>query len=179
MRFVLLFVALITLGLIATVGCGESAPMPTPTPTPQEVYLKSVQRWAYFLEFALSDQDIYREAAFDPSVVNEAATMDPLKELRPEWMSNFDTMVNLLDFIYLDPDRHFSFDGIPVPEFQEDAEYIQDQLRIMIKEYAIWKADPYGNADAFERLRAAHMPAHFAAGKLNIDAIRASNSGGY
>ena len=33
MRVVLLFVALITLGLIATVGCGESALTPTPTPT--------------------------------------------------------------------------------------------------------------------------------------------------
>ena len=179
MRFVLVFIALITMGLAAAVGCGESVPTPTPTPTLEETYLKSVQRWAYFLEFALSDQDIYREAAFDPSVVNEAATMDPLKELRPGWMSNFDTMINLLDVIYLDPDRHFSFDGIPVPEFQEDAEHIQDQLRIMIKEYAIWKADPYGNADAFRRLKGAHSAAHFSASKLNIDAIRASNTGDY
>ena len=179
MRVALLLVAFIVLGLAAAVGCGESVPTPTPTLTPQEVYLQSVQRWAYFLEIDLSAQDIYREAAFDPSVVNEAATMDPLKELRPEWMSNFDATINLLDVIYLDPDRHFSFDGIPVPEFQEDAEHIQDQLRIMIKEYAIWKADPYGNADAFERLRAAHMSVHFAAGKLNIDAIRASNTGDY
>ncbi len=179
MRVVLLFVALITLGLAAAVGCGESVPTPTLTLTPQEVYLQSVQRWAYFLEFALSDQDIYREAAFDPSVVNEAATMDPLKELRPGWMSNFDTMINLLDVIYLDPDRHFSFKGEPVPRFERTANGIMDKLRIMMREYELWKADPYRNADAFERLRAAHMSAHFSASKLNIDAIRASNTGDY
>ena len=34
MRVVLAFVALITLGLVAVVGCGESVPTPTPTPTP-------------------------------------------------------------------------------------------------------------------------------------------------
>ena len=33
MRVVLLFVALITLGLAGAVGCGESVPTPTPTPT--------------------------------------------------------------------------------------------------------------------------------------------------
>ena len=33
MRFILLFIALITLGLIATVGCGEAVTTPTPTPT--------------------------------------------------------------------------------------------------------------------------------------------------
>ncbi len=41
MRFVLLFVALITLGLAAAVGCGESTPTPTPTASPQASYLDS------------------------------------------------------------------------------------------------------------------------------------------
>ena len=179
MRVALLLVAFIVLGLAAAVGCGESVPTPTPTLTPQEVYLQSVQRWAYFLEIALSDREIYQEALWDQSVVNEAALMDPLTEQRPLWLSSLDGTISTLDFIYLDPGRHFSFKGEPVPRFERTANGIMDKLRIMMREYELWKADPYRNADAFERLRAAHMSAHFSASKLNIDAIRASNTGDY
>ena len=178
MRFVLLFVALITLGLV--VACGKPPPpTPTPTPTLQETYLKSVQRWAYGLGISLSERAIYSEAAIDPLSVLEAASLDPLISDRPSWMSNFDGMVTTLDVLYLDPERHLAFRGLPVPSFERRAEGIKDQLRTMIREYGVWKADPYENIDAFERLTEAHAAAFRAAEQLNLDAIKAMNTGDY
>ena len=43
----------------------------------------------------------------------------------------------------------------------------------------LWKADPYGNTDAFERLAQSHGYAFLSAGKLNLDAIKAMNTGDY
>ena len=183
MRVVLVFVALITLGLIATVGCVESVPTPTPTPTPtpalQETYLKSVQRWAYGLGISLSERAIYSEAAIDPLSVLEAASLDPLISDRPSWMSNFDIMFSALEHIYLDDSSNVALKGKPVPSFERRAEGIKDQLRTMIRQYGVWKADPYENTDAFERLTEAHVAAFRAAEQLNLDAIKAMNTGAY
>ena len=178
MRVVLVFVALITLGLIATVGCGESAPTPTPTQTPQEVYLKSVNRWAFQLEINLGERAIYSEAAIDPMSVLEAATLDPLTSERPSWMSNFDIMFSAIE-IFLDSSSTYAFKGVPVPSIERRAERIKDQLRTMVREYESWKTDPYGNTDAFEGLAEVHVSAFSAVGQLKLDAIKAMNTGEY
>ena len=179
MRVVLVFVALITLGLIATVGCGESVPTPTPTPTLQETYLDSMQKWAFFVEIHLKERELYEQAAIDPTSVLEAVSIDPSDPSRPLWMTDFDYMVTTLDFLYLDPERHLAFRGLPVPSFERRADTIKHHLRTMMREYELWKADPYGNTDAFERLAQSHGYAFLSAGKLNLDAIKAMNTGEY
>ena len=178
MRVVLAFVALITLGLVAACG-GELPPTPTPTPTTQETYLKSVQRWAFLLQNTLSERELYEEAAIDPLAVLEAATIDPSTTSRPIWMANFDVMIGSLDFLYLDPASTFAFKGKPVSKVEVRADGIKQNLRTMIREYELWKADPYGNADALERLADVHVYAFRAVSQLNLDAIKAMNTGDY
>ena len=175
MRVVLAFVALITLGLIATVGCGESVPTPIPTPTLQETYLKSVQRWVYGLGITLGERELYEQ---DPISIIEAASIDPLAEARPSWMALFEGMIRVLEPIYVDP-QDSPFEGLPVPSFESRVEGIKNLLRAMTREYWHWKADPYENIDAFERLTEAHAAAFRAAEQLNLDAIKAMNTGEY
>ena len=172
MRFVLLFVALITLGLIATVGCGESVPTPTPTPTLQETYLKSVQRWVYGLGITLGERELYEQ---DPISIIEAASIDPIVEERPSWMANFEGTIRVLEPIYVESE----FEGKAVPSFESRVEGIKNLLRAMTREYWNWKEDPYGNIGAFERLTEAHVAAFRAAEQLNLDAIKAMNTGDY
>ena len=175
MRFVLLFIALITLGLAAAVGCGESVPTPTPTPTLQETYLKSVQRWAYGLGITLGERELYEQ---DPISIIEAASIDPIVEERPSWMALFEGMIRVLEPIYVDP-QDSPFEGLPVPSFERRVDGIKDLVRAMTREYWNWKDDPYGNIGAFERLTQAHGAAFRAAEQLNLDAIKAVNTGEY
>ena len=171
MRVVLVFIALITLGLVAACG-GESPPTPTPTPTLQETYLKSVQRWAYGLGITLGERELYEQ---DPISIIEAASIDPLAEARPSWMVNFEGTIRVMEPIYVESE----FEGKAVPSFEGRVEGIKNLLRAMTREYWNWKEDPYGNIGAFERLTEAHVAAFRAAEQLNLDAIKAMNTGDY
>ncbi len=173
MRVVLVFIALITLGLV--VACGEAEPTPTPTPTLEETYLKSVQRWVYGLGITLGERELYEQ---DPISIIEAASLDPLISDRPSWMSNFEGMIRVLEPIYVDP-QDSPFEGLPVPSFKSRVEGIKNLSRAMTREYWHWKEDPYGNIGAFERLTEAHAAAFRAAEQLNLDAIKAMNTGEY
>ena len=171
MRVVLAFVALITLGLVAACG-GESPPTPTPTPTLQETYLKSVQRWAYGVGITLGERELYEQ---DPISIIEAASIDPIVEERPSWMALFEGTIRVLEPIYVESE----FEGKAVPSFESRVEGIKNLLRAMTREYWNWKEDPYENIDAFERLTEAHVAAFRAAEQLNLDAIKARNTGDY
>ena len=173
------FAIVAVVAVVGFVQCGpEPAPTPTPTPTPtlEETYLKSLQRWAYVLGLTLSERGLYEQAAADPLSVIEATTMDPAFEIRPLWMQNFDLMIRELDPLYLNPESTFAFKGLQVQHFHVRANSIKDQLRTMIREYELWKADPHGNIDALERLAAAHVSAYQAAEKLNLDVVKALNT---
>ncbi len=171
MRVVLVFIALITLGLVAACG-GEAPPTPTPTPTLQETYLKSVQRWAYGVGITLGERELYEQ---DPISIIEAASIDPIVEERPSWMALFEGTIRVLEPIYVESE----FEGKAVPSFESRVEGIKNLLRAMTREYWNWKEDPYENIDAFERLTEAHAAAFRAAERLNLDAIKARNTGEY
>ena len=167
---------LIVLVVGVVVACGgESVPTPTPPSTPEEVYLKSVQRWVYGLGITLGERELYEQ---DPISIIEAASLDPLISDRPSWMSNFEGMIRVLEPIYVDP-QDSPFEGLPVPSFKSRVEGIKNLSRAMTREYWNWKEDPYGNTDAFQRLTEAHAAAFRAAEQLNLDAIKAMNTGEY